>query len=66
MTLELAPMELAQIESLQGDLKLLDDRIAAVEKGLLPRLDGDLRVFRHHREQVLGQLKRVSGAGDRT
>ena len=58
MPQELAPLELAQINSLEADLRLLDERIAAAEKGLVPRRDGDVNLFRAHRSQLMAQLRR--------
>ena len=62
---ELAPLELAQIRSLEADLRLLDDRIRAAGDGLAPRSEGDLMMFRRYRDQLAARLNRVS-SGRRT
>lgn len=59
MPRELAPLEIAQINSLEADLRLLDDRIEAAGNGIVPRLESDLAVFRRHRDQLAAQLQRV-------
>ena len=56
---ELAPLELAQIRSLEADLRLLDDRIRAAGDGLAPRSDADLITFRRYRDQLAARLRRV-------
>jgi len=56
---ELAPLEIAQINSLEADLRLLDDRIKAADDGRAPRPVADVLGLRRYRSQLAEQLRRT-------